>query len=103
MGRHRPPLPAFLLLRLIPLLGLDLTPCSIPCLAEQGHRHHRQNPKVTVDEPGHPHHLEPFFLQEPDTEEIQKARRRPAAAQPPSTTLGEPCLRTAIARARVFS
>jgi hypothetical protein len=102
MGRCRPLLLALLLLHLVPLLGLELTSCSVPCLAELGRRHRRRNPKVAVDEPDHPHHLEPFFLQEPDAEEIQRARRRPAAAQPPSTTLGEPRHRAAVARVRVL-
>jgi hypothetical protein len=50
VGRHRPPLPAFLLHRSLPLLGLDLTLRPIPSLAEQEHHHLRRNPKVIVDE-----------------------------------------------------
>jgi hypothetical protein len=92
----------FLLLRLIPLLHLELTSCSVLCLAELGHRHRHRNSKVAVDEPDHSHHLEPFCLQGPDAEEIQRARRRPRAAQPPLLTLGEPCHRVAVARVRVY-
>jgi hypothetical protein len=51
VGRHRPPLPALLLLCLIPLLRLELTSCSVLCLAELGRRHRRRNLKVTIDEP----------------------------------------------------
>jgi hypothetical protein len=90
VGRRRPPLPAFLLHHYLPLLGLELTLRPIPCLAEQEHRHHRWNPKVTVDEHGRAPHLELSFLQDLDAEEFQSHRRRPAAAQPPSTPLGEP-------------
>jgi hypothetical protein len=90
VGRCRPPLPALLLHHLVALLGLGLTPCSVPCLAEQGHRHHRRNPKITIDEHGRTPHLELFFVQDLDAEEFRSRRRCPAATQPPSTPLGEP-------------
>jgi hypothetical protein len=70
---------------LFPLLGLELTLRPIPCLAEQGRRHHRRNPKVTIDEHGHAPYLELFFVQDLDAEEFRSHRRRPVAAQPPST------------------
>jgi hypothetical protein len=93
VGRRRPPLPVLLLHHSLPLLGLELTLRPIPCLAEQGCRHHRWNPKVTVDEHGRAPHLELFFMQDLDVEEFRSHRRHPAATQPPSTPLGEPRLR----------
>jgi hypothetical protein len=90
VGRCRPPLPAFLLHRSLPLLGLDLTLRPIPSLAEQERRHLQRNPKVIADEHCRAPHLEPFFLQDLDAEEFRSDRRRPAATQPPSMPLGEP-------------
>jgi hypothetical protein len=102
VGRCRPPLPILLLHHSLPLLGLELTLHPIPCLAEQGRRHHRRNPKVTIDEHGRAPHLELFFQQDLDAEEFRSYRRRPAATQPPSTTLGEPRLRAYSSKGKGF-
>jgi hypothetical protein len=93
-GRRRPPLSALSLHPSPPLLGLDLTLHPIPSLAEQGRRHLRWDLRIIADEHGRTHHLEPFFLQDSDAEEIRRDRRHSAAAQPPSTPLGEHRSRT---------
>jgi hypothetical protein len=66
-------------------MDVSLTPCSVPCLAEQGRHHRRRNPKVTIDEHGRTPHLELFLTQDLDAEELRSHRCRPAATQPPST------------------
>jgi hypothetical protein len=101
MGQCRPFLLALLLLRLVSLLGPELMLCYISCLAEQRCRHRRQSLKLTINAPTHPRHLEPSALLESEAEEVQRVRRHPVAAQPPSSTLGEPCHPTAVARVRV--
>jgi hypothetical protein len=101
VGRRRPLSPAPLLLRALSLLGQGLTLLPVSCLAEQEQCHRHRIPELAVDARSQPQPLEPFVLLESVAEEAQRVRRRPAVAQPPSSTLGEPRHPTAVARVRV--